>query len=410
MIKPVSEIDWSESEINRSGIIPYFIQNGVVKLGFPVSTFSSNISTIGGVFEPEEDYDLLSTAVREFNEEMGVNFKKMSEKDLYGCFAITNNYSYTIIYKVEKTNETFIRTDEVYSMIWITPRQLEIMVKNDDTLIYKNNNGQGSKAFHFSRDLCLICENICYFFSQKEMLLNNDPSKMLKKNLRKKKIFDKSGRKMVDDYDELKNILKTQVIHTSYVSNRGSSYYFLIEQYRKILKFKACEKETKNVIKLLQKCDNKVIYVALDVDQRIFADKFGCKIKSIESHLTRVKMNPNPFIDQVIHYRRCNNDESSYEELNTLWETENKVYSMAKKKNSFFNKSRANLMKCLLVTMEILSENSNYIKYSKLKSLVYKKYCYRQPSAKWALEIFLKTGIIRTIITNSGLLIATLPI
>jgi len=74
IVKPVKQIRWDNPNIERGGVIPIYIYGGHKWIGFGISNHSAIISPLGGSFE-DKDYDLLSTAVREYNEEVGESLR-----------------------------------------------------------------------------------------------------------------------------------------------------------------------------------------------------------------------------------------------------------------------------------------------------------------------------------------------
>lgn len=151
---PVTQIDWSDQSINRAGIVPIFIDKW---LGLGVSMYSSNIGIIGGAFEEEKDHDLLATAVREYNEEIGSNFPAITIEKLYGCYAFSSNYSISIFLPINEKPTEFVSTTELHNIIWMTPHQLNIMAQNQEFILHDTNGNKGPglnpKAFIFASDL-----------------------------------------------------------------------------------------------------------------------------------------------------------------------------------------------------------------------------------------------------------------
>lgn len=146
--KEVRNIDWTDSFIKRAGVIPIF-DNGRHKfIGLAVSNFSGNISPIGGAYE-NVDHDLLSTAVREYNEEVGENMQNITHDSVYNCIAIKSAYTIQIFLPVKEYNTKFIPTEEVNNLIWVTPDQLRIMGNNQDYSITMRKNNR-VKPFFFS--------------------------------------------------------------------------------------------------------------------------------------------------------------------------------------------------------------------------------------------------------------------
>jgi 8-oxo-dGTP pyrophosphatase MutT (NUDIX family) len=150
----VNEIDWSDNTIHRAGIIPIVIDEDNNKwIGLCISSYNTSIGTFGGKYE-NEDYDLLDTAVREFNEEAGNNFSHIKCDDLYDCYAIKTNYSISILVQFTGKPKYFKRTKEIYDMLWVTPDHLRCMYENKDMILCYNGRLTGyPKGFLLSHDL-----------------------------------------------------------------------------------------------------------------------------------------------------------------------------------------------------------------------------------------------------------------
>lgn len=126
MLCKVCDIDWTDAGINRAGVIPLFDDGKRQWIGLGVSNYNTNITTLGGSYSTS-DHDLLSTAVREYNEEVGSNMPHLTEEAVYNHYAIVTEYDINILFPIEARPVDFEKTEEVYTMIWITPRQLMCM-------------------------------------------------------------------------------------------------------------------------------------------------------------------------------------------------------------------------------------------------------------------------------------------
>lgn len=122
----VRDVDWANPDINRAGIVPIRREGSHILLGFGIALLASNITPIGGGFE-NIDYDLLSTAVREFNEEVGHNFHPLVDDAVYNLYAVVSTHNIQILLPVHNWPSSFTATQELEDFIWITPHQLEIM-------------------------------------------------------------------------------------------------------------------------------------------------------------------------------------------------------------------------------------------------------------------------------------------
>ena len=150
---PVSCVDWSDTSINRAGIIPIVIEDGHKWIGLSVSQYSSIIGTFGGTYDVQ-DYDLLDTAVREFTEEFGDNIPPIKCEDLFSCYAVKSGYSVYVILPFHEKVTTFNSTKEVYDLLWLSPDHLRSMMNHQDmALTYGNTRHNRPRAFPFTYDL-----------------------------------------------------------------------------------------------------------------------------------------------------------------------------------------------------------------------------------------------------------------
>lgn len=88
--KSVEETNWADPTIERAGICLFYRFDSksasTTFIGFGINNYSGIISPLGGSFE-ENDHDLLSTAIREYNKEVGQNFPNLTEESVSGKLA-----------------------------------------------------------------------------------------------------------------------------------------------------------------------------------------------------------------------------------------------------------------------------------------------------------------------------------
>jgi 8-oxo-dGTP pyrophosphatase MutT (NUDIX family) len=157
MFCKVCDIDWTSSVINRAGIIPICDDGKRKWIGVGVSNYSANITTLGGSYEAT-DHDLLSTAVREYNEEIGSNIPNVTEEVVYNYYAIVTGCDVNILLPISSRPVTFSRTPELYTMIWITPRQLLCMTNSQK---FNNSNTKIlSVAWGFGDLISILAQSV----------------------------------------------------------------------------------------------------------------------------------------------------------------------------------------------------------------------------------------------------------
>ena len=131
IVVPVKQVDWTSSTVDRAGICPIYRHAGHRFVGFGISNHSSVIAPLGGSFE-SEDYDLLSTAVREYNEEVGPNYAPVTEEEITNCYAALNKDTIQVFLEINAPTREFQPTQELYDMLWVTPNQLNAISRNQE--------------------------------------------------------------------------------------------------------------------------------------------------------------------------------------------------------------------------------------------------------------------------------------
>lgn len=148
----VRDINWTNPDLNRAGVLPVYNLNGNVLVGVGVNTYTTNVSPLGGSFE-KDDIDLLSTAVREYNEEVGDNYPHLKVGDLINRYAIQDEFTAQIFVEVEPTR-FFKKTEEIYDLLWVTPLQLRIMTRLNKFAF------EGVNLFKFNHRFVTLFETI----------------------------------------------------------------------------------------------------------------------------------------------------------------------------------------------------------------------------------------------------------
>lgn len=199
-LMPVANVNWADPKLFRAGILP--VCDGYI--GLSVSSYSSILSTIGGSFEASLDYDLFSTAIREYNEEVGYNLPNVTELDLHKCYAIVSEYSILIFLQIDKIPDKFEPTDEINKIVWVTPQQL-ITFANNQSLYIKSktvtvkSQGKVSRALTFSSDLKHYAEDIAYIVHHhKDLRLSHRAPTLI----RTKKQSDDRSNEIIYDFDK----------------------------------------------------------------------------------------------------------------------------------------------------------------------------------------------------------------
>jgi len=137
----VRDINWADTTLKRSGIIPINFDGNNKWIGLTITSYAASIGTIGGSYE-DKDHDLLDTAIREYNEELGGNFPIITIDDVINCYAIKSNYMIIILLPlVHLPTYSFIPNDEVHNILWITSTQMRSIYD------HRNNRSNYGRSF-----------------------------------------------------------------------------------------------------------------------------------------------------------------------------------------------------------------------------------------------------------------------
>lgn len=176
---PMELINWADESIDRCAIIPVVECADQTFICLGISRQTGNIISIGGSYD-EKDLDLLSTAVREYNEEIGDSLVKISEKDLEACYAIKSDHGINIILPMKIPLCKLTETDELYNILWVTHGQFQIILDNGhlllDTSKYvekRSRNRSVPKAFSINVELKNASKGILKALKDK-VWLNSD--------------------------------------------------------------------------------------------------------------------------------------------------------------------------------------------------------------------------------------------
>lgn len=346
----VRDIDWTDFNINRAGVTPIY-DDGIHKwIGFGITNFATNITPIGGLYE-SNDHDLLSTAVREYNEEVDCNLPHITDESVYNLYAIKTNYMIEILLPISFKPDKFVKTEELYDMIWVTPEQLLSMAKNKNYILPSLTSR--SKAYSFSGGLFNAIPDIITAVTSgipfKETWCEN------------RKFFSRSKRKdirhipkIITSLDEFINntlvprnfvgqisvVLKSDVIG---IMRHDRTIYLLSVIY------------LPNIVKILDKLQTR-IYVSTDIDRNYVRKLLPCCLKTLKS-IEYVLENANEmkceFFQDIEIVRRENNIVS---ELKLILDYERKNYEIIQNKSDFFNEKRAYFLRVVSNINKLLSQ------------------------------------------------------
>lgn len=150
-LKHVSTVKLDSNEINRAGIIPYCIINGKLFFAFGLTSFRKTLNVIGGAYD-SQDFNLIDTAIREFEEETGDFFPKILRSDLLDSYAIETKHSIAFFVNMSYKVGMLKGDGELILILWITLKQLEILyrrqIKSEKILLGKELKKIAPKLIH----------------------------------------------------------------------------------------------------------------------------------------------------------------------------------------------------------------------------------------------------------------------
>ena len=391
----VSSIDWSDEMINRAGVIPYYINKNRVFLGLGINQNNTTITTIGGTYE-SRDFDLLDTAIREYNEEVGENMPNICFEDVVDCMAVKSKRSIHIFLQVNNIPENFKQTNEFVTLLWVTPHQLKIMNDNPKASL----NHKNTRAFPFAVALKECVDQIINHFNN---IFETNCIRSNKFFERKKKIIEISKNISIGDLNKLKSdiSLESKIYHFGLVITE-TKFGVIVNDSRIYLIDNSNLEDSINTINKVNvfKC------LARNSDVLFLKNRFGFKIEKLHSLERCMIKNTDGNDDakilcmglrteflsklELIRNSKDDQDIKIIEELNIINEYERKSYNlhsdlglkyMANTRLKFFEK--INLINNKINTYENFHIHhmkdweytifiyTNFYKYSREKSIIY---------------------------------------
>lgn len=332
----VGEVDWADSNIFRAGITPIY-DDGVNKwIGLGVTKSRIGLTTIGGGFD-DSDFDLLSTAVREYNEEIEDNYVKLEEGSVYDMYAVKTEDSIQILYPVKEKLTNFIPTDELYNILWVTTGQLSIIIEHQEHLLPPNNK---SRAFVYGSGFPDICRLMINAVESGAPFTVGDEINLV----RIRKIHSVSS-KVFTNIEDLERDACFPGYFPGKVTMVITDKYICISRADGTI-YKLDMSHCTAVASILKKMGRLVIVATKKNEARVFI-RFGLKkqlVRSIEDLLNRdrslstIKREFNEklqIIDKLEESVRIN------KELDLLNEYDEKCHNLIDKSKCFFNEKRA---------------------------------------------------------------------
>lgn len=116
------KIDWRG--VRRIGVILIHNDGYCKWIGLGVTGEKGNLTSIGGEYEPTKDNNIFETAIREYKEELGNNYPLIDDMKIWNSWAIQDHIIVNIFHPVDEMLLNFDKTDEIQSLVWLTPKQL----------------------------------------------------------------------------------------------------------------------------------------------------------------------------------------------------------------------------------------------------------------------------------------------
>lgn len=369
ILRPVREINWATLAINRSSVVPIVKDKTHQWIGLGINADSANLTTIGGGYE-KWDHDLLSTAVREWNEEMVPNVTPLSEVDLYKRYAIQSRSFINVLLPSSKFMK-FQPTTELYSMIWVTPGQLKAMHQHQTTILSATDRKIsetigtkiiGSRAYLFTRELATVAESLAEVVATKDVFTptsNRTP-------------FERPRREIIQ---RVPTVIVSVDQFLSEISPSWHSPAMILTSKDVVVyrtnrtMYKLPRSELPRIVEAINRNRIRVL-IALSNDLRMeplkSSDLKNQNVIIVEDKLRRNGLSSDLFIDEIKTARSLEEDERIVTEAELIFQYEYQAYTVLTKSKENFNLPRACFLQILNLINHKLSMSKVPISYMML--------------------------------------------
>lgn len=141
----ITDINLTDKNFIRSGIIPINNVNGTLFFAFGVDTSTGKLTDFGGHRE-YQDYDLLDTALREYREESYETFGLLDRETIKNLHIIIGYDTFDILLPINGDldiyRETFSQRvlkdpePEISNIVWLSRRQLLRLLESSPQVFY----------------------------------------------------------------------------------------------------------------------------------------------------------------------------------------------------------------------------------------------------------------------------------
>jgi len=393
-IYPVGSIDWCDPNIYRAGVTPIYYDGKNKWIGLGISRYNGSIVSIGGTLELY-DHDLLSTAVREYNEEVGPNMPNITEEVVYGCYAIRTETSINILLPVASIPPVFQPTNEIHSIIWVTPKQLSIMSERQNFILYGSSGTKHKKsvtrAFSFGTGLSTLAPILCQAV---DLMIGfytaADPYPFERPMIRQMLSYPQ----MISDFDTFKTetLSNRSLYVVAYV--RSNNYVGIMRQDKNFY-FLPIDQEME-ILKILEQAGI-VIFTSINMNLSVYGHGNPRLVKSICDKLYGIENMQLEYMNALHNATLYEPNETVrlYNEAALIIEYESKIYKISSERGLCFDQSRANLLVGISIINQIITAHDSII-YSRLVKLLktYPEVPRTSPTVYTTINIMINVGLL----------------
>jgi hypothetical protein len=396
----VRDVNWDDTEIRRSGVIPIY-DDGINKwIGLGISRYSANITPIGGEFECS-DHDLISTAVREYNEEVGSNMPNITDDSVLNCYAIKSNRTIQILLPVNRYPDNFIPTNELNSMLWVTPKQLIIFSDNQQYLLPSKNH-ETSKGFSFAVVLHDISKLVAAVVSSGIPFNRISSPLSLVRPERKK---EKSSQSLSTSKYKFKADAQSPGKWHISALTIGDNYFGIMHSNRTLYLFPIIDLD--EVLSIANKyLGNSKIYVSSIADRENLVKNNKLHRRTLSSieygyikflctdNGSELNMSLQKFIGELHDIRQQSEIQMIMNECSLILQSETLIYDFISKTGVVFNTRRGYFLRGINMVNRFLSRNTRGITYRYLKQSLHKEMVCDEITASFIINQMLAIGLL----------------
>ena len=399
----VSQINWSDSTVHRAGIIPFFIKGSQTLIGLGVTKFTAVIVSIGGAYE-DQDFDLLTTAVREYNEETGSD---VIEANIANCYAVLNKGTINILLPLTDRPD-FGNNQELERVLWVTTKQLKIFAKRQ-TYEFRSDHESPrvlTMAQSLLNELPLLIQAIDSGIPAVPVIQDFYYT-------RSKKIPELKQTRISLNFDQLRADMADPSLFYGSASLVARGNYIAFERRDKVV-YAFTAEHFQEFIKLV--VANKIkVYVGfiadLDKYNRIIDSR---RLLSIETRINKLRKSGadaallrkiwKDFQDKVKYYRQFHDMYSVVWETILIHETEELIYRSTGHIAGFTNDTRSSFLEILNIANNYIIDNKAVGIDVPISTLLDYVTIHQQNKAADAFDVLYELIQLRLLVRNNNLM------